>query len=80
MNSFDRILAPLHSAPLLTAINDPETRKALSNVRRTFARFDANMEKLEAIVSERTTGRVPSQDVDCNAPGYTPGLSKEVMK
>lgn len=28
----------------------------------------------------RIVGRAPAQDVDANAPGYVPGLSREVMK
>ena len=31
-------------------------------------------------IAERAVGRAPAQDVDASAPGYVPGLSKEVMK
>jgi len=31
-------------------------------------------------IAERAVGRAPAQDVDASAPGFTPGLSKQVMK
>lgn len=31
-------------------------------------------------MAERAVGRAPSQDVDASAPGYVPGLSREVLK
>lgn len=36
--------------------------------------------RAEEMTRMRIAGRVPAQDVDANAPGYTPGLSRKAVQ
>jgi hypothetical protein len=66
-------------AAVLTAFNDPDVRKAAATMSAAFARMDDTTSKaisaVERLQRERTLGRVPSQDVFADSPGYTPGIS-----
>lgn len=71
MDTFTRLLSPL-TPRRETVFNDPAVAACASNLAQSFARFDA--------ISARHLARMGAQDVDANAPGYVPGLSKQVMK
>lgn len=55
--------------------SDPAVREAFAAIGATLARTDRLITTLKLLP---VMGRVPSQDVFADAPGYAPGLSKAV--
>lgn len=68
---------------LHNAITRAWHRRDAAKKKADFAAYEGADDDLKRLVNQLArlpvVGRVPSQDVDANAPGYAPGLSRKMI-